>query len=350
MATSVTTRAPAWADGVTVSGAEMRAGVHGPLWASAGLVRGLRPTQIPTPGMQIRVPAGLCIVDDGQNGFLPLELAAQTDLDIAASSPTQPRIDSLIAEFVDNGASSLYRLRVLTGTPAASPSAPTVPPADQPTAKTLRVANVAVAANVTSILNANITVPASNAVLASYGRIPTIASDGARPAAPSASESRWRSDKGCFDVYNGAAWAEGYVSTGGPAWTSYTPVLTATTTNPTLGTGSVREGAWYRNGRMVVVRANIKMGTSGVSAGSGTYRVSVPVVAKTLTIGNHQGSCENFDDSANDAHDGVCRITGGTSWNTVELIVNDVVWTSSSPFVLAANDYLGFTITYEAAA
>lgn len=163
MANSVTCRAPAWVDGVQVSGAEMRAGVLYGVWGTDGLVRGLRAVQIPTPAMQIRVPAGLCVVADGQNGYLPLELAAQTDLDIAASSPTNPRIDSLIAEWTDDGVSSVRRLRVITGTPAGSPSAPSLPPADNPTAKCLRIANIAVAAGATTITTGNISTVANNA-------------------------------------------------------------------------------------------------------------------------------------------------------------------------------------------
>lgn len=163
MPTSVSARAPAWVDGVQVSGAEMRAAILPGVYSGAGVVRGLQVVQIPTPAMQIRVPAGLSIVDDGQNGYLPLELAAQTDLDIAASSLTNPRIDSLIAEFVDDGGSSLYRYRILTGTPTGSPVAPSLPPADQPTAKTLRLRNIAVAASATTITNANISLVAGSA-------------------------------------------------------------------------------------------------------------------------------------------------------------------------------------------
>ncbi|ROO82572.1 hypothetical protein EDD29_0052 [Actinocorallia herbida] len=163
MATAVTCRAPAWVDGVQISGAEMRAAVFYGIWQTPGLVRGLRATQIPTPGMAIRVPAGQCVISDGQNGFIPLELAATTDLDIDPASLTNPRIDSLIGEFVDGGAGSIRRLRIITGTPAGSPSEPALPPADQPTARWLRIANIAVGAGVSSILTSNISTVADNA-------------------------------------------------------------------------------------------------------------------------------------------------------------------------------------------
>lgn len=59
-------------------------------------------------------------------------------------------------------------------------------------------------------------------------------------------------------------------------WNSWTPVLTATTTNPTLGTGSVQSGNYIKYGQMLIVEGRITFGTSGVAAGSGSYLISVP--------------------------------------------------------------------------
>lgn len=56
---------------------------------------------------------------------------------------------------------------------------------------------------------------------------------------------------------------------------SYTPSLTATTTNPNLGTLPTIEGEFYVTGQLVVVFVNIQFG-SGATAGSGDYRISVP--------------------------------------------------------------------------
>lgn len=348
MASSVTARAPAWADGVAVSGAEMRSAVNGALWATAGFVNGLRPVQIPTPAMQIRVPAGRCIVSDGAGGMIPLELQAQTDLDIAASSPTQARIDSLIAEFVDNGGSSLYRFRVITGTPSGSPVAPSLPPGDQPTAKTLRLANIAVAANATTIVNANISLQAGMALSSVYNGVPLTANDGARPTEVDTAALRWRSDKKCFDIWFGSQWGDLYAGLFGPPWTSYTPSLTGTTTNPTLGTGSSRTGAWQRDGRRVTVRANIKFGTSGAAAGSGFYEISLPFNAKVLSTGRQAaGAAYTYDSSGNDFEDGVAFIDTSVA-DRVRLSIAGGVITNSFPWTWAVSDELGFTITYEA--
>lgn len=148
MANSVSALAPAWMDGVAVNGAAMRREILGGLYPSAGIVKGLAATALPTPAMKVRLPAGLAVVDDGQGGYYPLSNTTQVDLDIAASSATQARIDSLIAQVVDNGDNtSTYVYRVVTGTPAGSPVAPALPPADAPGAFCLRIANVNVQAN-----------------------------------------------------------------------------------------------------------------------------------------------------------------------------------------------------------
>lgn len=62
------------------------------------------------------------------------------------------------------------------------------------------------------------------------------------------------------------------------ATTSYTPTLTATTTPPTLGTGSTVSGRYVQLGKLVWFQALIVFGTSA-SAGSGIYSISYPVAA-----------------------------------------------------------------------
>jgi hypothetical protein len=59
---------------------------------------------------------------------------------------------------------------------------------------------------------------------------------------------------------------------------TYTPSLTASTTNPTLGTGgTVTADGILRQG-FVKIRFNVLFGSAGVAAGSGTYQLSLPTV------------------------------------------------------------------------
>ena len=62
------------------------------------------------------------------------------------------------------------------------------------------------------------------------------------------------------------------------SWTAYTPTLTAVTTNPTLGsTGKIEDGYWTQVGKTVFFNLRLQFGTSGVSTGSGSYTVTLPV-------------------------------------------------------------------------
>ena len=62
-------------------------------------------------------------------------------------------------------------------------------------------------------------------------------------------------------------------------WTSYTPVLTAVTTNPNLGSTGGAVGSYARIQNYIVYRYSIAFGGTGISAGSGVYKVSLPVTA-----------------------------------------------------------------------
>src|SRR5690625_123320 len=60
---------------------------------------------------------------------------------------------------------------------------------------------------------------------------------------------------------------------------TYTPQLTATETNPNLGSTGKAAGLWVRVGRMVNVWGVFEAGGSSMSSGSGYLRVSLPVPA-----------------------------------------------------------------------
>jgi hypothetical protein len=151
MANSVSASAPAWMDGVAVNGAQMRREVLGAMYANAGIVHGLAAVALPTPAMKVRLPSGLSLVDDGTGGYYPLDNATQVDLDIAPSSATQARYDSIVGQIIDNGNNtSSYVYRIVSGSPAGSPTPPALPPADAPTALCERIADVYIQANAES--------------------------------------------------------------------------------------------------------------------------------------------------------------------------------------------------------
>jgi hypothetical protein len=63
----------------------------------------------------------------------------------------------------------------------------------------------------------------------------------------------------------------------GDAWTAYSPSWTATTTNPTIGNGSL-VGAFAQAGKLTFFRAAVNFGTT-TTFGSGAYLLSLPASA-----------------------------------------------------------------------
>lgn len=63
----------------------------------------------------------------------------------------------------------------------------------------------------------------------------------------------------------------------GDAWASYTPAWTASTTNPTLGNGTIT-GVFIQPGKLVHMRVRITAGST-TTFGSGNYQVSLPANA-----------------------------------------------------------------------
>jgi hypothetical protein len=116
-----------------------------------------------TPGMSVDVAAGFVmlkgILSSVTQGTYPYFKDALETKTIAAADPTNPRRDLVCAVISDSayavdGTPNTQNIRVLTGTPAGSPVDPAIPG----TWSAYQIlARVAVAANATSIVNANIT-------------------------------------------------------------------------------------------------------------------------------------------------------------------------------------------------
>ena len=66
-------------------------------------------------------------------------------------------------------------------------------------------------------------------------------------------------------------------ATADTAWVTYTPTWTASTTNPTLGNGSL-VGRYVRDGRTITGNINMTLGST-TTIGSGNYSWDLPVAA-----------------------------------------------------------------------
>jgi hypothetical protein len=137
-------------------------------------------------------------------------------------------------------------------------------------------------------------------------------------------------------------------------WTSYTPILTATTTNPTLGAGSVATGSYARVQNLIVYKYFVQFGTSGVSAGTGNYKISLPVPALAITqfYDINNGSGAFFDNSGNViyyAHAWIADVNNLSPLH--QLSFNGAIQniSATAPVVPAASDALSGLVIYRAA-
>jgi hypothetical protein len=153
---------------------------------------------------------------------------------------------------------------------------------------------------------------------------------------------------------NGGAnqfWVElgqSYAATPYIAWTP--ALLSAGGTNPTLGVGSTRAGRYFQNGKHVSGYGAITFGTSGESAGTLNYVITVPVTPRTPVSNdmNVVGHGQIFDASA-----GAMRVIivthSSPSAFAMRIADGSTSVSATSPWVWAANDVLMFKLDYEAA-
>jgi hypothetical protein len=138
---------------------------------------------------------------------------------------------------------------------------------------------------------------------------------------------------------------------------TYTPTLTASTTNPTLGSGSSAVGWWQRIGNLIIGGATIRFGTSGAAAGSGNYIVSLPFDADTtfmqtggLGISSAIGDALVRDNSAVNTGSRQATCYLGTVGDVLLALANGTnqVVTDAVPFTWAASDGISINFVYKA--
>lgn len=191
----------------------------------------LEVTENGTPNMSVDVAAGAAFIDGTEETFQGryfVENRATVNLTISAADATNDRIDRIVAQVEDSeysGATDAWSLAVVTGTPAGSPTAPTIPE------NSLLLADVTVAATVTSITDSDIDdqrVRSSSLT----GEIPC--TNATRPSSPIEGLRIYETDTGRSYRYVSGSWLQ----IGGPReWTSLS--LTSPWTAQSTGTYGV---------------------------------------------------------------------------------------------------------------
>ena len=146
------------------------------------------------------------------------------------------------------------------------------------------------------------------------------------------------------------------------AYTTYTPTLTASTTSPTLGSGSSAVGYYKRVGRIVFGYCQIVFGTSGTNAGSGYYGLLLPVVPANRNQPIGIGYC--YDNNDNNRFVVAAAAVSTFFWSAATAkaiivntnVIHEGIGTGNNPVGAAApwtweaSDQILIQFSYEAAA
>lgn len=275
---------PTWVDSLTYAGTDLRrvdALMSMSNGVGVGAQSGIRPGgggyTTTLAGSTISVSAGVAFVYFAGQGMYRAAMTSTWSGTLNAADSTYTRIDLVYLRVWDGSVdgSGLYKTDVvyLPGTPSASPSAPT--PAGTQIYMPL----------------ATITVPqvgGGSASVSTAVRPVTVAPGGILPSssAPTSPYTGQFYDNGTDLLrWNGSSW-DTYFKVPA-AWTSYTPTWTASTTNPSVGNGTLI-GRYQKIGRTVIAHINLTAGST-TTFGSGNYNFTIPVAAANVgasLIGN----------------------------------------------------------------
>ncbi|MFJ8555317.1 hypothetical protein [Streptomyces sp. NPDC093676] len=130
-------------------------------------------------------------------------------------------------------------------------------------------------------------------------------------------------------------------------WTTYTPTWTASTTNPSIGNGTIT-GRYLKIGRTVLAELYISVGST-TTIGSGTYLLTVPF--PKANVGTESVGAARL--SAGSVYIGQCVLGPNNSTMNVTFPVQATPgigqnWTNSTPATLASGHVMRMSIVYEA--
>lgn len=220
--------------------------------------------------MQVQLIAGQCIIPVADNHAYLCTLPTIPLLDIDPAHQTNDRIDLVIAEVVEDletAANSLFRVRVITGTPAATPA---VPPLTG--IKCLVLAQVYVTRATTSIPQTAIT--DKRYFTRAAGGVRLAYNDGDR--APSGNgDMRVKLSEKSLDIGFDGTWTQVASAQG---WKTWDAKLYADNggAQVNLGTGGSVNAKYQLIGKMLTIRALFTWGTSGFFSPAGNIVTYLP--------------------------------------------------------------------------
>ncbi len=301
-------------------------------------------TQTGSPSMAVIVRSGHAVIpgsEGAKQGCYFVMNDADVTLSISAAHATLPRIDSVVFKVQDSqysGVTNASSLVVVTGTPAGSPAAPTLP------ANAIEISRVAVGAAVTSITNANIT--DRRRYYAGLGGVISCTST-TRPAAPTAMAGQLIFETNTNQLMitpdDGTTWLIVWTS----VWTPYTPIWTCyqipVTPNPSIGNGTLT-GKYRQIGKTVDVAISLGVGST-TNFSTNFWQFTLPPGLPCTSAGGdgNTGTAMAYDNSNNGPFAGSVHISSTTTLTPG----GPGFWLANNPFVFTYPDQINMAITYE---
>lgn len=310
---------------------------HVNAWDGNILNDGLKVKQNSPLGMSVLIEPGDVKIDYSTYGYTGWNDADEA-VTIATADGSNPRIDRIVA-YVDrvmtpNPSNSnnpgMLKFMSVAGTPAGSPS----PVSDSAVNTAVssnpwcELAQVRVNASVSTITNGSIT-------------------DKRTIATPKLADGAVTPEK--LITGTGTSWD----------WQGWTPALTAATTNPNIGSTGVIDGRYRQIGKTVDFELRISSSGSGLSNGSGNYRISYPVTPNNNYIGGNSPKIVglvNFYNASNTTMYQAKAMAASTSYmevyfdvaSSTNLFTNSSNIWSSSFFGVPTGNIVTITGRYEA--
>lgn len=265
-------------------------------------------------------------------------LSAAITGSLAARNATNPRITLVVARALDTsvvGSHAAYKGRIefIDGTPAASPTVPTLP------TMAVELARITVPNTGGGAASVDLTHRTYSTAIGGELIVPT---SSMLPASAATLQKARALDTGLNYEWNGSTWS--------PAWTPYTPTWSSSAVAPVRNNGTL-VAAYRQNLKSVEFYINLTMGST-TTYGSGTWRFTLPVTPKSGIRWMFGGGARDesaagdygvrawWQSSASALILGTPATTAGDSDRGVA---------ATSPFAWANTDVLHINGTYEAA-
>ena len=315
-----------------------RSGVHVDLGGA------LKVQQAGAPNMTVDVLSGVALIAGSENsaqGIYSVLNDATKNISIAASDPSLPRIDLICYKVQDtfySGAVNSSSIVAVTGTPNSSPVAPTAP------ANSITIAQIAVGAGVTSIVNANIT---DTRTFLGFGML-TVGSITERDAIGGLHPGNkvWRRDLSMYQVWDGASWFN--YPTG--AWTDFSSSAIISASGGGFVKGSTTYVAQYQQiNKTVTYAGTVLINTGGgFATGSGVWNFLLPITAAARTVNAGVG-VGWINDSGTTIYATAAYVSDTTHLVIQQNNIGGSLSATGPGTAWATNDRVSWTITYEAA-